>query len=57
MNLNGTGHLCKRFFEGLSKNSLMMMEYTDIIFPFDDGDYFSEETVFKTPEEFIKNTS
>lgn len=54
LNLNGTGHLCKRFFEGLSKNSLMMMEYTDLVFPFENNDYFSKETIFKSAEEFIE---
>lgn len=54
LNLNGTGHLCRRFFEGLSKNSLMMMQYTDLVFPFEKGDYFSQETIFKTGEEFIE---
>ena len=54
LNLNGTGHLCKRFFEGLSRNSLMMMQYTDLIFPFEDDDYFSKETIFKSSEEFIE---
>jgi hypothetical protein len=55
LHLNGTGHLCRRFFEGLStQNSLMMMQYTDLVFPFDDGDVFSEETIFKTPQEFVE---
>jgi hypothetical protein len=55
LHLNGTGHLCRRFFEGLStKNSLMMMQYTDLVFPFEDQDTFSEETIFTTPVEFIQ---
>ena len=54
LNLNGTGHLCKRLFEGLSKNSLMIMQYTDLIFPFENDDYFSEETIFKSAEDFIE---
>jgi hypothetical protein len=54
LNLNGTGHLCKRFFEGLSTNSLMLMQRTDLVFPFEDGDYFSEETLFSTAEEFVE---
>lgn len=54
LNLNGTGHLCKRFFEGLSTGSLMLMQETDLIFPFDDGDFFSRETIFSNANEFIE---
>ncbi len=54
LHLNGTGHLCKRFFEGLSVGSLMMLQSTDLVFPFDDGDFFSDETIFNSPEDFIE---
>jgi hypothetical protein len=53
LNLNGNGHLCKRFFEGLSRGSLMMMQETDLVFPFEDGDYFSHQTIFKDGYEFL----
>ena len=53
LNLNGNGHLCKRFFEGLSRGSLMMMQETDLIFPFEQGHYFSTETVFKDGSDFL----
>jgi hypothetical protein len=53
LNLNGNGHLCKRFFEGLSRGSLMMMQETDLVFPFENGDYFSKQTVFKDGYEFL----
>lgn len=53
LNLNGNGHLCKRFFEGLSRGSLMMMQETDLVFPFENGDYFSSQTVFKDGYEFL----
>jgi len=53
LNLNGNGHLCKRFFEGLSRGSLMMMQETDLVFPFANGDYFSSQTVFKDGYEFL----
>ena len=54
LHLNGTGHLCKRFFEGLSVGSLMMLQSTDLVFPFDDGDFFLDETIFNSPEDFIQ---
>jgi len=53
LNLNGNGHLCKRFFEGLSRNSLMMMQETDLVFPFESSDYFSSQTVFKDGYDFL----
>jgi len=53
LNLNGNGHLCKRFFEGMSRGSLMMMQETDLVFPFESGDYFSSQTVFKDGYEFL----
>jgi hypothetical protein len=53
LNLNGNGHLCKRFFEGLSRGSLMMMQETDLVFPFEDGDYFSQQTIFRDGYEFL----
>ena len=30
------------------------MQYTDLIFPFENDDYFSEETIFKSAEDFIE---
>jgi hypothetical protein len=53
LNLNGNGHLCKRFFEGLSRGSLMMMQETDLVFPFENGDYFSPHTLFQDGYEFL----
>ena len=51
--MNGSGHLCKRFYEGLSRDSLMIMGDMDIIFPFEDGEFFAEECIFKYPKEFF----
>jgi hypothetical protein len=51
LHLNGNGHICKRLYEGLSGDSLMLMEEMDIVFPFDD--FFAEECLFKTGEEFL----
>ncbi|NBO99151.1 MAG: hypothetical protein EBU90_03355 [Proteobacteria bacterium] len=53
LHTNGSGHLCKRFYEGLSRDSLMMMESMDVVFPFDSGDFFAEECVFRYPKEFF----
>ena len=54
LHLNGTGHLCARFFEGLSRDSLMMMEKMDTVFPFDGGEFFADETVFVYAAEFLE---
>lgn len=54
LHLNGTGHLCKRFFEGLSTNSLMILQNTDLVFPFENGDFFSPETIFQSSDDFIE---
>lgn len=50
IHLNGTGHLCNRFFEGIGKDSLCIMQENDIIF-------VSNETmvhpslIFEVPEQ------
>lgn len=54
LHLNGTGHLCARFFEGLSRDSLMIMEEMDTVFPFNNGEFFAEETVFVYAQEFLE---
>ena len=41
-------------FEGLSRDSLMIMEEMDIIFPFDNGDFFANECTFMFPKEFFE---
>lgn len=55
LNLNGTGQLCNRFFEGCAKSCLMMMQENDIVFPF--GEYITEETVFYGPEDADKKVN
>ena len=32
----------------------MMLQSTDLVFPFDDGDFFLDETIFNSPEDFIQ---
>jgi len=52
LHMNGSGNLCKRFYEGLSRDSLMIMEDMEIVFPFN-GEFFSDMCVFKYPKEFF----
>ena len=54
LHLNGTGHLCGRFFEGLSRDSLMISQKMDTIFPFEDELFFHDATIFEMPHEFAK---
>lgn len=54
LHMNGHGHICKRMFEGLSRDSLMIMEEMDIVFPFENDDFFAKECIFTYPQEFIE---
>jgi hypothetical protein len=54
IHLNGHGHICKRMFEGLSRDSLMIMEEMDIVFPFENEDFFADKCVFTYPQEFVE---
>ena len=51
LDLNGVGDPNKRTFEILSQGSLMISEYNDLKWPFEET--FSEETTFKNADEFI----
>ena len=53
LDINGVGDPNKRTFEILSQGSLLISQYNDLKWPFDEQ--FSEETVFKNEDEFIKN--
>lgn len=55
LHLNGTGHLCGRFFEGLSRDSLMIMQEMDVVFPFEKGEGFHPLCVVLEPREFVEN--
>ena len=55
LHLNGTGHLCGRFFEGLSRDSLMLMQEMDVVFPFDEGEGFHQKCIVSTPRDFVEN--
>ena len=52
LDLNGVGDPNKRTFEILSQGSLRISEYNDMKWPFDED--FSEETIFKDGDDFIK---
>jgi hypothetical protein len=52
LDLNGVGDPNKRTFEILSQGSLRISEYNDMKWPFDED--FSEETIFKDSDDFIK---
>lgn len=51
LDLNGFGDPNKRTLEIMCTNSLLIQQYKHLVWPFEDEDAFSEETIFKTPEE------
>ena len=53
LDLNGDGDPNIRTFEVLCSNSLLLQQHKEFVWPFENGDSFSEETIFKTPEEFF----
>ena len=53
IDLLGIGDPNKRTFEILLSGSLMLSQYNDLHWPFDDGDSFSNETIFKDESEFF----
>lgn len=54
LDLNGVGDPNKRTFEILSQGSLMISEYNDLKWPFENGDEFNDELKFKDEKEFYK---
>jgi hypothetical protein len=52
LDLNGVGDPNKRTFEILSQGTLRIGEYNEMKWPFDED--FSEETIFKNSDDFIK---
>jgi hypothetical protein len=52
LDLNGVGDPNKRTFEILSQGTLRISEYNNMKWPFDED--FSEETIFKDADDFIK---
>lgn len=47
LDVRGTSRLNKRLYEILSTNTLLLAEKIDIIWPFEDGDKFSDECFFE----------
>lgn len=54
LDLNGVGDPNIRTYEILCTNALLIQQYKHLVWPFNNNDAFSEETIFKTPEEFIR---
>lgn len=54
LDLNGVGDPNKRTFEILSQGSLIISEYNDLKWPFENGDEFNDELKFKDEKEFYK---
>lgn len=52
LDLLGVGDPNKRTFEILLSGSLMISEYNDLLWPFDNNESFSKETIFKDENEF-----
>jgi hypothetical protein len=53
LDLLGVGDPNKRTFEILLSGSLMISEYNDLLWPFENGDSFSKEPIFKNEHEFF----
>ncbi len=54
LDMNGEGDPNNRTFEILTTDSLMIQQFKYLVWPFDAGDAFSEETIYRTPEEFME---
>ena len=53
IDLLGAGDPNKRTFEIVLSGSLMISQYSNLLWPFEDNETFSKETVFKNDTEFI----
>lgn len=53
VDLLGAGDPNKRTFEILLSGSLMISQYNNLLWPFEDDDSFSKETIFKDEHEFV----
>lgn len=54
LDLNGVGDPNKRTFEILSQGSLIISEYNDLKWPFEEDDDFNDELKFRDEKEFYK---
>jgi hypothetical protein len=54
IDLLGAGDPNKRTFEILLSGSLMISQYSNLLWPFEKNDSFSQETIFKNEQEFFQ---
>jgi hypothetical protein len=53
LDMNGEGDPNNRTFELLTTDSLILQQVKRLVWPFDAGEAFSEETIYETPEELM----
>lgn len=54
LDMNREGDPNYRTFELLTTDTLIIQQFKHLVWPFDAGDAFSEETIYRTPEEFVE---
>jgi hypothetical protein len=54
LDMNGEGDPNFRTFELLMTDALIIQQFKYLVWPFNDGDAFCEETIYKTPAEFVE---
>lgn len=54
LDINGNGDPNIRTFEILSTDSLLIQQWKYLVWGFENGENFSEETIYKTPEECLE---
>jgi len=54
LDMNGEGDPNYRTFELLMTDALILQQFKHLVWPFEAGDGFSEETIYRTPEEFME---
>jgi hypothetical protein len=54
LDMNGEGDPNYRTFELLTADALILQQFKYLVWPFDEGDAFCDETIYKTPGEFVE---
>jgi hypothetical protein len=54
LDMNGEGDPNYRTFELLMTDALIIQQFKYLVWPFDDGDAFCEETIYRTPAQFVE---
>jgi hypothetical protein len=54
LDMNGEGDPNNRTFELLMTDALILQQFKYLVWPFEAGDAFCEETIYKTPAEFVE---